>query len=438
MTDQTKPRTSRQWAGAWFGLAAMMVAYSCVILAARMPPPFVDLPDWVYQGVLFHGVLTGHPFAGYALKHYPIPNSTTTVALGLLDSILPWQWAGKVWIVFYLGLSGFVSWVVLRVLAIDDWRAVVAMPGIVFVNLNFWYGHISFEFGVLLVLLLLAMLVRGSSTPWLAAMMTLIFFTHMEACACALLLLGVWCAMTRDWKRMSAALPTVALTVWYMAARFGGGNADARGIPLPDYKYGSGAFLVYKANTFFKTFAYVNARMKSGPSLSEAILGKGVFVALILASLVLAILCLTQISRAVLAAYLDGNSPLPRRVVAWFVAALLLVSVLLPQIWLGVADPGSRLLLMAAAGGLLLIDWRGRSGLGIAILSAIFCLANLFQLARVEQNPEMKGAPRDLPAALLLYGHVELETRLQYYDALQDGKMDAPIFPTALFIRDSK
>lgn len=433
MPEQIDVRQRRLWIAAWLYFAGAMLAYSWVILTAKMPPPFVDYPDWVYQGVLFHGVLTGHPFAGYILKSYPVPNSLTTVGLGLLDLLLPWQWAGKIWIVMYLALATFSIWIVLRAFRIREWRPVVALPAILFLNLDFWYGHISFEIGVCLVIVLLAMLKWNAPSSAIGAMLILLFFTHMEACAGALLLLAIWCAVTRHWRRLWASIPAILLTVWYTVARFSSGNADASGLK-PDYPYGSPAFLIYKISTFFKTFGYVNAHAPGGLSQSEEIFGKVLFLFLIGASLVIAALCLWQLMRLIARARIDSSY----RVITIFVLVLLAIATALPQIWLGVADPGSRLLLLAAAIGLVVIEWRRPAGTAIACLSVLFCVMNLWQFAQVENNPEMKGHPKDLPSALVKYGHVEPATRFFYYEELERKEMDQPIFPTGVFRQISK
>ena len=217
-------------------LGSVMTAYALVILLASAPPPFVDYPDWVYQGVLFHALITGHPVAGYAIKHYPVPNSLTTVGIGFLNTLLPWQWAAKVWVCLYLTLAGVATWLLARVRSRWDWQLAVAAPGIVFVNLNFWYGHISFEIGVCLVVILLVMLLRNASTLCVMGVLVALFFTHMEACAGDLLLVGIWYIDLRQWKRLWSIIPTIALTLWYAVARFNSGNRDGLGLqsaPIP-------------------------------------------------------------------------------------------------------------------------------------------------------------------------------------------------------------
>jgi hypothetical protein len=413
-------------------LVAVLLAYSLVILTSIAPPPFADYPDWVYQGVLFHSVLSGHPVAGYALKHYPVPNSTTTVGLGLLDMVLPWRWAAKVWICFYLALTGVATWVLARSLGAKDWRLVVALPGIVFLNLNFWYGHVSFEMGMCLVMLFISMLIRRVRTLWLMLLLIVIFFTHMEACACALLLLGIWCGVTREWKRLWAAVPAIMLTLWYGMARLLGGNTD-NGM-LNAERYGSMAFLLYKANTYFKVFGYVNACVLNGLSQSERIYGKTLFLLLICASLCMASVCLTLILRSVSKTYSDDA----HKSIRIFVRFLLVISLILPQALLGTSDPGSRLLLIAVVIGMFLIEWRGRAGTTVMCLSVMFCLTNLWQFVRLEHDPTMSGHVKDLPQALLKYGRVEPPLRVLYYDEIQAGSMDQTIFPTGIFLAEKK
>jgi len=230
---------------AWMYFVTLMVAYGAVILVGRMPPPLVDYPDWVFQGVLLRSVLAGHPVPGYALKAYPVPNSLTTVGLGLMDGVLPWAWAAKVWICGYLGLATIVSWRLMKVSGVRDWRMIVALPSVLFLDLDFWYGHTSFEIGLCLFLLFASVVMREGSTVALGGLLVLLFFTHMEACACALLLL-VLAAHARGKRRCFwAATPTLLLTIWYALGRYLSGNADGRSVAPAAYRYGSPAFVAY-------------------------------------------------------------------------------------------------------------------------------------------------------------------------------------------------
>jgi hypothetical protein len=228
-------------------------------------------------------------------------------------------------------------------------------------------------------------------------------------------------------------MPAMTLTAWYAIARFANGDADIRGLSGAGYAYGSKSFLIYKANTFFKIFGYVNARATSGRSLSEAIFGRPLFVLLAMLSLVVAALILVSLLHAMFSR--SGQTyPYLRA----FVLILLCLALTLPQVVLGTADPGSRLLLVAAVVGLFLVDWRSRTAAIITAFSIIFCAANLWQFVRVERDPAIEPHRADLPAPLLTYGHVEPQMRAFYYQHLSASEMDLDIFPTAMFLHQAK
>ena len=73
--------------------------------------PLGDYAEWTYHGILFRNVLQGSPNAAYALKHYPVPNSLTTLGLGLLMLLLPWQLAAKIWLLIGLCLGLVAAYV---------------------------------------------------------------------------------------------------------------------------------------------------------------------------------------------------------------------------------------------------------------------------------------------------------------------------------------
>ena len=80
-------------------LYGIFASYALVILLVHHAPLLQDYPDWVYQGVLFQHTLAGHTDPGYVLHHYPVPNSLTTVMLGLLNLLFGWQLTAKIWII---------------------------------------------------------------------------------------------------------------------------------------------------------------------------------------------------------------------------------------------------------------------------------------------------------------------------------------------------
>jgi hypothetical protein len=412
---------------AWLYFGAVMLGYAIVMFTTNLPPGFVDYPDWVYQGVLFQHVLTGHPVAGYALKHYPVPFSLTTLFLGTMDLMVSWQTAAKLWLCVYLALAGVATWMLSRALRVGSALLIISVPSMLIVNLEFWWGRVAFEVGMCLAMMLIALALEEASSWVLAAMLMLIYFAHMEACASAMLFLGLWILYTRRWQRIWVFVPTLALTFWYAAARLGNGNIDATEVPAATYAYGSKVYLLFKASTYFKILGYVNVCTADHLSQTETLVGKLGMILLLLLCVCITVLCLYEVVRGALARSRTAGY------LTIFVLFHVGVSLLIPQIFLGSTDPGSRLVLMGVAIGLFLIDWRGPAAKAIATLSVIFCVVNLYQFAIVDHNPYISAHERDLPAAITTFAHVEPARTLVYYHHLEAGQMNLHIFETAMF-----
>ncbi len=414
-----------RWAWLYFG--AVLLGYGIVMFTTDLPPGFIDYPDWVYQGVLFHHVLTGHPVAGYALKHYPVPFSLTTLFLGIANLVVSWQTAAKLWLCVYFALAGVATWMLSRALRVRSAWLIASVPSMLIVNHEFWWGRVEFEIGMFLAMILVALALEEASSWVLAAVLVLAYFAHMEACACAMLFLGLWILYTRCWRRIWVFVPTLALTLWYAAARFGGGDVDATEVPIAKYAYGSKLFLVFKASTYFRIFGYVNVCTADSLSQTETIFGKAGLIALILLSVCITVLCLYAVVRGMLALRETAGY------LTIFVLFLLGVSLVIPQIFLGSTDPGSRLVLIAVAVGLFLIDWKWPGAKAMAAVSVIFGVLNLYQFAVVDHNPNIGAHQRDLPAVITTFGHAEPAIMLFYYRHLEAGQMNLMIFETAMF-----
>ena len=82
------------------------------------------------------------------------------------------------------------------------------------------------------------------------------------------------------------------LTAWYAAGRFGTGNVDGGGVTPAAYAWGTKKFVMYKVGTLLKTFGYVHVRSVDGGSVTEAIFGRTMFLALMAVGCCVALLCL--------------------------------------------------------------------------------------------------------------------------------------------------
>jgi hypothetical protein len=254
------------------------------------------------------------------------------------------------------------------------------------------------------------------------------YFAHLEACACAMLFLSLWILFTRQWRRIWTFVPTIALTAWYVLARLGHHNADAAEVPLDTYRYGSRMFFIFRGSTFFKIFGYVNSGTVDGRSYLETLVGKPGMILLLVMCAAITLLTLYCVIRAAWALRHTQTY------FTIFILFLIFVTAVIPQIFLGSTDPGSRLTLMAVAIGLFLINWRQPVAKAIAVLSVAFGLMNLYQFVRVEHQPQLVGHVVDMPKKLTTFGHIEPTRTIFYYDHLELGEMNLHIFETAMFL----
>lgn len=417
---------------AWTYFAGMMLAYMVVIVTAHWPPGFIDYPEWVYQGVLLKHVLTGHPDALYMLKPYPVPFSLNTLFLGVASLVMPWAIAAKLYLCLYLALAPVAMWRLMRALRVRNAWAVVAAPAILFLNLEFWWGRIAFEYGMCFVMIFIAMLLEGASSWVLASLLVLTYFAHLEACACAMMFLGLWVLYKRAWKRLIVLAPTFLLVVWYVVARIRHGNVDGSDVQASPLAYGSKAFLLFRASTYFKIFGFVNLCTPGRLSQTEALVGKVGFFVLLFSCACLTLCCLVAIARGAWAWRVRAGY------VTIFVLVLLGVNLFVPQIFLGSTDPGSRLVIMGASVGLLLVDWRSLVAKPLPVLSAFFCVFNLGQLIVALHRPDLPPHPLDLRQDVTTLAHIEPARQLGFYDRIEKDDMTSPIFETAMFMQNNK
>ena len=196
------------------------LAFALAVLSFREPPLLRDYPDWVYQGVLLAKTLTGHPVAGYALKPYPVPNSITTMGLGLLTILFGWQLAAKLWLILYLLFAGAASLYAGSVFGVKDGGLWWVLPVTLFLGQLFWFGTISFNIGLCFLLVIACLLYRQQeSAGWFAALLAACFFVHLIVYASAMLMILLYCLQYRRWKLTYVGLMTVPLVVWYFAGR---------------------------------------------------------------------------------------------------------------------------------------------------------------------------------------------------------------------------
>ncbi len=435
-----------------------------VLLASPHPPVLQDYPDWVYQGVLFAKLVTRHPVPGYALKHYPVPNSVTTVGVGLLSLVVGWQAAARLWLVLVLAALGAACLRVVRRLGGQHDAALPVFAASVVVGLDLWNGSINFQLSLALFLLLLAHLLKpGASKVGTALLSLLSFFTHMLPCGAGLLAITALALQERDARRLLPAVPTILCVGWYALSR-DPGPARQSPLHLLPAVLALGAVLFWTARASPEadpsvrragTWAVVWPPPLPTPmmvAVSKVLMLFGWLGPLNLLTAgtsgnrvfwpLGAFLCLSVVGIA--AAGLGGwtlcstcirfcRSADPRRFVAVTALGLAAMAALSPLDALGVTTIDSRFLHLALATGLGLLSLvAGRRVTVLAWLAAIVGCVNLVQFAAVQFQPATISVP---PGRHVLLGvsPVAPAVRFGYYNALWGGQYDKWIFPTAMF-----
>jgi hypothetical protein len=232
------------WRAAWLALGAAAVAVLCCVDVL----PLYDYYLWLFQGhvvgALLFGADPGATVVGraYALSAVPVPNLAAPLAIGLLDTVLPVETAGRV--VVILTVLGFAAAFGFLVRTLQRRRTWVELTGFVWA-LGFFLekGYLSYLIGLALAFVLVAVLDRTvvhdhppRRTYWLlGALGVAVYLAHLIAWSIGALAAVVHvlvlvrrapvprAALGTATRLLAATLaPGLALLGWYTVAEHGG------------------------------------------------------------------------------------------------------------------------------------------------------------------------------------------------------------------------
>ncbi len=421
--------------------AGLFLAYAAMIFAHKGGPSLTDYANWTYQGELLRAHLLGLSDKTHEMKAYPVPNSLTTVGIGLLALALPWLLAAKVWLTVQLALCFAAMRYLLRTIS-APFVAWIVVPQAVFLNVNFWYGFMNFELGLAWVMVFAALLLRrlhGERIPaWVvAAMLVLVFFTHMIPFCFCVLLLALYGWQTGRLREVWAAAPSFLLTIWYVLGRFLlAGNADGQAGMQETVRNYSAAFWVFKANSYAKSFGFVNPL-----GFDQLVFGRWGFYALLLAEGCLAASVAWGLLRVASRALRGRARDQSGRQFLWLGLGLMApVYLLAPGAALGISDPGARVLQTGLAVGLALC-WPGmRRSLHVVAGSCAVLLAGGGLMMFLAYGGELGGGLHlDMPgtaARAAQFGRVPNVDQDYFYGALNRGDMRLTVFPTGMLLNE--
>ena len=449
----------------WFWIfAALLTGNALLIVTSPNPPMLQDYPDWVYQGVLFAKLLTRHPVSDYMLKPYPVPNSLTTVGVGVLTLLVGWQVAAKLWLVLVLAALGAACVRLIGRLGGENGAVLPVFACSVIAGLDFWDGSINFQLSLAFLLVLLGHLLRPNAGGTRTGVLLLLcFFTHMLPCGAGLLALTALALRERNWKRLLPALPVLVLAGWYGLARdatesrqspvhllpavlavagtvwwtarrpatgprvVGEGAALALALPFR-LRY----FLLYCGTKVLILFGWIGPVhvLASGSGTDRVLWPATVFTGLAMLGA-----CSAGVGLWTLGTAWSGlvQRRDPRCFIAATAIAFVVAFLLSPSDALGVTAIDSRFLHLGIAVGLGLLSLTSsRLVRALATLAVVVAVVNLGQFAAVQFRPTTISEPAE-QHVLLGASPVSPAVRVGYYRSLESGTYDRWIFPTALF-----
>jgi hypothetical protein len=420
--------------GALLLVGLFLIFVAVLLLRSAIAPPLGDFEEWTYHGVLLRNVLQGHPDPAYLLKTYPVPNSLTTVGLGVLMLFLPWQIAAKVWLLAGAALGLFCANRLQRAAGEQQSWKLLLLPAAILFGSTFWFGFNNFTLATYLSMLFGSLLLRHVESRWMySALLVLVFFCHMIPLGFCLLLLGLYSLQQRSFRLLWQTIPSLLLCGWYFIGRMQHGDADGSAGMVASVRYMTPLFAAFKANTYLKCWGFINPALGDKDSLLLRLVGTKLFLLLFVLNLIVAVTVLVLGVRA-------AQQSLQRRNPALFfwiaIAIFTVVALLMPGAAAGVSDPGGRMMQVAAWCAMCLVVTRARwCSVLLTICALALMSADGYLLAKlVTQPPQMGAVSSPLPTRLREFGHVYYGAHWGYYGNIEHHQMDQPIYPTALFL----
>ena len=367
---------------AWlYGFAVALVLAMALIIALAPVPYFHDFGEWLYQGKILALKLTDpEAVAGFALAHYPVPNSLAPVILGLLCLTLEPILAGKVFLILLLGGWLWGSLVFAKRYGPDDAQgAVMALLVSLAALASFhWYGFVGYQLGLSVFFIFLSFYKEHRSWVWVASFGVILFLSHAMVFLAWGLLLGIKVLVDGHRVRQQIVFglaPAAVLALWFLLGRWLTGFA----VPVADAQMQHlSEVILYKFGYPLLLGGFRNLLRPDGVGLLEqdawlywlgvasnamAVMALGIFVLLAF---------LRSGATRVRPGCLDGPSPdgsaLSLRLFGLAVMGIYLVA---PYNFFGLIHPGGRLLLPLLAVALILSDRKTYSWVRWAAIPAL-------------------------------------------------------------------
>jgi hypothetical protein len=200
--------------------------------------PLQDYPDWLYQGFILSKLFRQSAAAAFSVRRYPVPDSTFTFVLAVLDLGLPPEMSGKIVLTLMVVLFVFGSIYLLTAFQPRE-TPLHYVPLLLCFNSFLLWGNCAYYLGLTIFFFFCGYLLRRRSLAkraLLSIALLLLFMTHLLPYLAALCVMGV-VALAEVKKIGRRALvtafliasPSMLLVVWYAVGRFHSGELAGHG-----------------------------------------------------------------------------------------------------------------------------------------------------------------------------------------------------------------
>lgn len=406
-------RTFTLTATAATAVTAALIA-PVVVVAGYMA--LQDFGEWNYQGYVLGRAFRGETLGVATLKDYPVPYSLGNLVLGGLGAVLP---------PFFAGIAAAAVQVLLGALAMAavvrnrglDWRvATPVLATLVILGSGLWNGYAAHQIGLAVLAAWLAVPRDHRSSAAVVLVFSLLtFFSHALIFFSFAVAAGVLALADRRTVRVAlAAVPSVALTLWYATnsppEAAGGGVSLATPVD----------WVTYKGYTFAKSGGYQNLIVNGvGDDRTLMLVGAAVNAVTVGLVLLLALPLLARLRPSTWRQHADLLAGL----------AMIVIGLALPAFFLGIVNPAERVigpgLLLLAVAALEGGRWPALRVLTAAASCAGLLLTGASSATLALKSDRGDAAPQDPSPTFdessgsrtdLLFGHRldQMETR---YDA---------------------
>ena len=227
-------------------------------------PPLADYVEWIYQSFIFTELLHGGNGSDlFYIRSYPVPYVISQILMAGLNPLMPPLWAGKIALLIYLALAGWLSNKFIERHQLDPILAYPLLLSCIIFNSSFWSGYSNYQFGLLVLMAYLSLDEAWQRKIWVNAVFGLLAFSSHGFCLLTFGVIAGLRALMQGWRAVFsfslACIPAFALTIWYMAVH----NNDAMQSMEAAAPYMSAKFWAYKIYTITKAGPYQNFMLGS-------------------------------------------------------------------------------------------------------------------------------------------------------------------------------